>query len=361
MARESRYTAASLFFRARLREWQMRILIPVVVSLATPLLAQEATLKLAPTPLELPARIGPLVANPTPHKYDKPEMGASWQYSGPGSSLTVYLYDAGIRDLQDGADTIPACLEFEVAKQGALQAYQNSKLVSQNMVRLLPPEGTPLMREAALEMVREGHPVVSYVWITTVAHQFIKLRFTMDQQLRDELPEARRSILEAFGNAIKPHLVAVKPDAEKSGTSIGLDLDSLMGDELGAAGFMYPMLLTAMIEQTPDAAPVCGGEVVPPFETELGLYRSLFIDDEDGRNTKLGRQLAKADEAGFLDELVWMEMHRDAWGDTPPQGQATEDYRAWKKKNLKRFKAPGFGTVTIDHPRPLPMEAETPP
>lgn len=340
----------------------MRILVLMVMSLATPLLAQETTLQLAPSPVELPTRIGPLVANPTPHKYDKPEMGASWQYSGSGASLTVYVYDAGIADLPDGADTVPACIEFEVAKQGAMQAYKDSKLVSENMVRLLPPEGAPLMREAALEMIREGHPVVSFVWVTTVARQFIKLRFTMDQRMREELPEARRSILAAVGNAIKPHLAPVKPDVEKGGKSIGINLSSLMGDdELGAAGLMYSVFLTTLAEERPEVAPVCGGEVVPPFDTELNLYRNLFVDDEEGRKSKLGKQLVKASEAGFLDELVWVELHRDAWGDTPPQGQTLDDYQAWKKKNLKRFKPPALGTVTIDHPRPLPLEAETAP
>jgi hypothetical protein len=339
----------------------MRILIVMTMALAMPALAQETLLRLAPTPVELPMRIGPLFANPTPHQYDKPELGASWQFSGPGVSLTVYVYDAGATGLEDGADTIPACIEFEVAKQGALQAYADSKLVSQNMIRMLPPEDTPLMREAVLEMVREGQPVVSYVWVTTVARQFVKLRFTMDQRLREELPEARRSILAVVGNAIKPHLAAVKPGAPESGVSIDLNPNSLEGDDLGAAGLMYSVFLTTLAAKFPEMAPVCGGEVVPPFETELELYRSLFVDDEAGRKSRLGKQLAKANEAGFLDELIWAELHRDAWGDTPPEGQKPDAYQAWKKKNLKRFKPPVFGTVTLDRPRTLPMEPDRAP
>lgn len=328
--------------------------------LTCPVLAQEGTVKLLPTPVELPPRIGPLVANPTPHKYDAPGMGMSWQYSGQGASLTVYVYDAGAADLQDGAETIPACMEFEVAKQGVLQAYQQSKLVSQNMVRLLPPDSAPLVREAALEMVREGLPVVSYVWITAVSKQFIKLRFSMDKRMQDELPEARRSILAALGNAIKPHLAPAKAETDKKGTSIGLNMD-VLDEDSGGAGFMYPILLIALIDDAPESGPVCGGEVVPPFETELSLFKSLFVEDEDGRKSKLGKQLVKANEAGFLDELVWVEVHRPAWGDSPPASLTLDDYQAWKKKNLKRFKPPAFGSVTVDHPRPLPLEAGTSP
>lgn len=318
-------------------------------------LAQAPGVKLTPSPLEIPARIGPLEITGEPHQYDQPGMGTSWQYGMPGASFTVYVYDAEQKGLADGADTIPACVEFEVAKQGVAQSYQQVKLVSQHLVKLLPPEETPLMREAVYELLREGHPVVSYVWVTTVAGQFIKLRFTLDARLRDEAIDARRAILETFGSAIKPHLAAVDPDAKKPGTSIGLNMGSL-DDDVGAAGIMYTMLLSAVAEKDPEAMPLCGGELVPSFDTELGLYRAVFLDDAQGQEAQIGRQLRKAEEAGFLEELIWKELHRDSWGDKPPDGLALEAYSAWKKKNLKKFRPPSLGTVTFEYPRPLPLE-----
>lgn len=318
-------------------------------------LAQEPLVKLAPSPLEVPARIGPLKITGDAHKYDQPGMGVSYQYSMPGASLTVYVYDAGEQGLKDGADTIPACIEFEVAKQGVMQSYKEVKLVSQFMVKLLPPEEAPLMREAVYEMKREGDPVVSYVWVTTVAQQFIKLRFTLDQRLRDEAVDARRAILLAFGTAIKPHLAAIDPDAKKPGASIGFNLGSL-DDDMGPIGLMYTVFLSSLAEKDPDSLPLCGGELVPSFETELGLYRALFVDEGDGQKTKVGKQLRKADEAGFLDELIWTEMHRENWGDTPPEGLTLTEYNAWKKKNLKNFRPPSFGSVSYEYPRPLPPE-----
>jgi hypothetical protein len=317
-------------------------------------LAQEATLQLLPTPLELPARIGPLVVNPTPHKYDPPGMGMSWQYGMPGANLTVYVYDAQVADIEDGADTIPVCIEYEVAKQGVTQAYKDSKLLSQHLVKLLPPEESPLIREAVYEIVRDGEFATSYVWVTAVSGQFIKLRFSVDQRLREELPDARRAILSALGNAIKPHLAPMDPQAKKPGTSIGVNIDSL-NDDLGAAGFMYTMLLSSLAKDAPENLPVCGGPVVPTYQTELGLYRTLFVDSDD-RKTRVGKQVVKAEQAGFLEELVWMELHRPSWGDTPPDGLALAEYSAWKKKNLKNFRPPAFGTVNVNYPRPLPLE-----
>lgn len=333
----------------------MRTTILLGLFLSGVALAQEPTVRLTPTPVEIPTRIGPLQLSGEPHKYDQPGMGVSWQYGMPGASLTVYVYDAEQKDLADGADTIPACIEFEVAKQGVAQSYQQVKLVSQHMVKLVPPEEVPLMREAVYEMMREGHPVVSYVWVTTVAGQFLKLRFTLDERLRDEAIDARRAILATFGSAIKPHLAAVDANAKKPGTSIGFNLGSL-ADDVGAAGIMYAVLLSAVAEKDPDAIPLCGGELVPSFETELGLYRALFVDEGDGQKTKVGRQLKKADEAGFLDELIWTETHRESWGDKPPEGLTLDAYSKWKKKNLRNFRPPSFGSVSFEYPRPLPPE-----
>jgi hypothetical protein len=332
----------------------MKRMVFLAMFLATAALAQEPVIKLEPTPLVLPARLGPLLANPQPHRYDKPGMGASWQYRMSGAILTVYVYDAEEKNLQDGADTPPVCVEFEVAKQGALQTYANSKLVSQHLVKLLPPEEAPAMREAVLEMDREGQRVTSYVWISAVAGQFIKLRFTIDQRLQDEVQDARRAILSALGTAIQPHLKPVAADAGKPGATIGITL-SMLDEDVGASGLMYSVMLTALAEENPDLAPLCGGEIVPSFDTELSLYRGVFLGELD---SPLARQIDKADKAGFLEELVWTEVHRESWGETPPAGLMLDEYRVWKKKNLKRFKPPAFGTVTIDHPRPLPPEPE---
>jgi hypothetical protein len=316
--------------------------------------AQEATLKLVPSPLVLPLRIGPLVGKPEGRKYEQAALGTSYMYGASGTVLSVYIYDADQKDLADGPDTIPVCHEYEFAKQGVAQAYPGAKAVSERMVRLLPPAEAPLMREAVYEYTHQGKNLVSYVWITAVAKQFIKLRFSVDASLRDEIPDARRAVLAAFGVAIKPHLAPVDPAATKPGATIGLN--SAMMEENGASALLYTMFLNAVADDQPELAPVCGGEFVPPFETEVSLFRSLFTGDEPTDDSRFGKLMAKAEAGGFLEELIWVEMHRESWGTTPPDGLTLAEYQAWKKKNLKRFKAPTFGTVTIDHPRALPLE-----
>jgi len=323
----------------------------------------EATLQLLPSPITLPTRIGPMRYTGSPHKYDDPRLGVSYQYGGDGLSLTVYVYTAGDTDLADGADTIPACREFEIAKAGVIQTYQKPQLKAEQMVRLIPPDDLPQMREAHYEYEREGNPTISFIWITTAAKHFVKLRLSMNPRLREELPEARRAVLAVIGEAIKPHLAPVDPKAATPGNSLGFNLGGLSGgstDEAMQAGIWYVMLLSAVADGSPAQTPVCGGEFVPSLETEASVYRGMFEEDQDLAKTRLGKTFLQIDSAGFLEEYLWVDRHREAWGLKPPDGLTLSEYETWKKKNLKRFKAPDFGNLNIDHPRPLPLEPLAP-
>ena len=131
-------------------------------------------------------------------------LGSSYQYLGRGLSLTIYVYDAGVEAIPDGADNIPVCDQFEDAKNGVTKAgYRDMALKSEQMVRLAPPGDVLLAREAVFEFVRQERKTISYVWVTAAAKNFIKLRFSLDAELRDEVPEARRALLDALGEAVQ--------------------------------------------------------------------------------------------------------------------------------------------------------------
>ena len=339
----------------------MKTMVSMVLALAVAAGAgaAEESVQLLPSPLVLPKRIGPMVLVGEPHKYDDPRLGVSYQYGGKGLSLTVYVYDAGETELPDGADTILSCREFEVAKQGVQQSYQKAELKSEYLAKLNPPDLFPQAREALFEYERDAQPTISFIWVTTVAKHFVKLRMSLASHLRDEVPDARRAVLSMLGEAIKPHLLPVDPKAEPPGTAMNVNVTGGSQDDV-SSGLMYLVLLTAVADKTPELTPVCGGEIIPGYETELDLYRGIITINEEGATTKSSKLLAKADKAGFLDELVWVEVHRESWGTVPPEGLKLPEYAAWRKKNLKRFKAPNFGNVTVQHPRPLPPEPPAP-
>jgi hypothetical protein len=303
----------------------------------------------------MPRRLGPLFHDGKPHAFPEPALGVAYQYSADGLSLTIYVYDAGIKDIADGANTVATCEQFEEAKQGVIQArYPKTVLTTEQLVRLAPPDEQPQAREAVFEFEIEKRPAYSYVWVTGVAKHFIKLRFSVAADLRDEVPEARRAILTALGDAVKPHLAPAAP-VRKDETSIAIN--SLAGSEDDmAAGMMYLMFLSAAAEEAPQIAPPCGGFLVPTYETELSLFRALLEMEADA-NTAFGKNLAKIEQAGFLEEFIWTDRHLEPWGEQSPEGLTLSDYRQWRKKNLKKFKVPDFGRVSVDKVRPLPVEA----
>jgi len=322
--------------------------------------AADDTVRLLPTPLELPRRIGPLAFDGAPHKFEQPALGYAYQYLGRSLSLTIYVYDLGVADIPDGGDTNVTCEQFEQAKYDVTRAgYANTVLKSEQLVRLAPPDDALLAREALFEFEREGHPTISYLWLTGVAKNFVKLRFSLDSNLRDETAEARRAVLTALGEAIKPHLQKVVEPEEKSVAATAINLSGGKGDEM-ATSLMYLLLLSGLVDKSPAEGPLCGGEFEPPFDAELTVYKTLVSSEGLSGDSRLGKKLASAAEAGFLEELIWSERHRKSWGDSPPEGLDLAGYGPWKKKNLKRLRMPSFGSVVVGHPRPMPIETAVP-
>lgn len=326
-----------------------------ILCLASVASAQD-TVKLLPSSLELPARLGPLHFDGKPHMYEPAALGSSYQYNGGGVSLTIYVYDAGVTNIPDGGDTVANCYLFEQTKREIGAAgYATVRLVSEQLVRLSPPDDTPLAREAVFEFVRDGQPTLSYLWMTGAARHFLKIRFSMDPSQRDEAEVARRFLLTELGEAVKPHLAPVDPDAKNP--EVSLNVFAGGGTEEMAAGIMYLALLDTQFKAAPESKPLCGGELIPPYETELSVFKALLALNLERTAGTLGKQLAEVSKAGFLDEFVWLELHRESWGDAAPGGLALKEYQAWRKKNLKRFKRPQLGSLVINRPRPMRIEA----
>ncbi|HEX5161841.1 MAG TPA: hypothetical protein VFV88_08965 [Steroidobacteraceae bacterium] len=314
---------------------------------------------LAPSTLELPVKIGPLHYSGEPHRYEPAAAGVSYAFAGRGLLLTVYVYDGGLQDLPDGGDTVEACEQVEMAKEGVKEAkYPNTVLTREQFVRLTPSEAFPLAHEVRYELEREGRPSISYIWVTAAAKHFIKLRFSFDKELKDEEVDARRGILDAVGDAVRPWLAVVQPEPEKDpGTTINVAMGS-EGDV--TATMLYTTMLSSVLEQSPELAPPCGGTVVPSFETEVGVLRGVLQMAAAGVDSSFTKRLARIEKAGFLEEFVWSDMHREEWGAWEPSDLASADYLKWKKKHLKNFRVPNLGSVTVSHPRKWPVEGAEP-
>jgi hypothetical protein len=319
--------------------------------------ADDSRLRLAPTSLEIPRQIGPLAYRGEPDTFGDAALGTGYRFNAPGMALTFYAYDAGLADIPDGAESVPVCEEFEHAKSDVAKAgYGHTLHKGDQLVRLSPPREQPLAREAAFEFEIENHPALSFLWFTGIERSFIKVRFTADAQLRDDVPELRREVLDALGNAIGPRPAPAKAAADENSIDVAFGDAGDAGEDEMTAGLLYAGFLGAIAEKSPQEGPVCGGEFVPDFATEMAVYQGLIsMRDPKDRNRLLDR-LAAIDGAGFLDEYLWMDAHREEWGTTPPEGLEVGAYQGWRKKNLKKFKRPRFARVVVNHPRPLALE-----
>lgn len=324
--------------------------------LALPAAASDDFITLEPSPLKFPRRLGPLELAGEPHRFEPAAMGVGYKFSGNGMELTIYVYDAGLRDIPDSGESTQACGQADEAKSGIRQRDdRNVRLVSEQLARLGPGEW-PRAREASFELEVDGTGILSYAWVTAAARHFIKLRFSLNAQLRDEASDARRAILDSLGTSMAPHLGPRTGEVEKPGVSMALNIDS---KDLESS-MLYLSMLSAIADKAPELMPICGGELVPDYATELAAFQGLAAM-QGVSGDGFGKQTAAAEAAGFLDELVWVDLHREAWGSDPPAGLDTHGYAQWRKKNLKRFRRPELGSVIFNAPRPLPEEpAESP-
>ena len=325
-----------------------------------PLAVAAQTVTLLPSPLELPARIGPLGHDGAPHHFPDKRLGSAYQYEGNGQTLTVYVYDLGLDNIPDGSDSLETCSQFEEAKAGVLQAnYAGTVLKSEQRVRLSPPAELPLAREAVFEFSLDGRPAHSYVWITGAANRFMKLRFTADASLGSELAATRRAILTAFGKSVERFRQEAAPASTeapgKDGTRMLINSTDVSESDM-TAGMIYLATLSALAEKNPESIPPCGGRLVPTYEMELAAFQSMLVMQAASPDSTAGKKLAAIEKAGFLGEFVWTERHRDAWGDQPPDDLKLSSYKKWRKKNLKNFHITDIGAVEFTTMRPLPIE-----
>jgi hypothetical protein len=284
--------------------------------------AADNTVKLAPTAIEFPRVVGPLSMVGDTYVYPEPGSGAYQKFQGDGWLLFIYTYDANTKDLPDGAESAPACVQFEYAKKGFLESdsYQNGVLKRESLVSLMPPAPLPQVREAVIEADMNGKHALVYVWLTTAGKQLLKLQLMTKESNRDRVPEVRRLVLSALGTAIAPHLAPVDPNTKPPVNAININGLDAADDEM-QFGFIYLGTLSAIIDKQPERGPVCGGVYEPRFEEDLAAYQmAVNVSAGSSLRSSALEGIFAAEKAGFLDELVWTHLKRESWGEVPPEG-----------------------------------------
>ena len=192
------------------------------------------------------------------------------------------------------------------------------------------------------EYEREAHPTISFVWITAAANHFVKLRLSMDPRLRDEVLDARRAVLAVVGEAIKPHLTPVDPDAKRPGSSLGINLERWRGRRDPGGNPVPGVAQHTGRASHPSSRRFAAAKWFPTWKPRLGVYRGVFGLDEELAASRLGKTIATIDKAGFLEEFLWTERHREAWGANPPREPEASRVRGMAEEKTQAIQAPGL-------------------
>ena len=229
-------------------------------------------IKLLPGPFEFPVEFAAMKYKGEPTRFDDPRLGTGYIFNSDHVLFMAYVFDNGIKDIADGADTIVACKAFEDGKVEVERGpYSEPKLVYEQLVRLASADDTMMAREAKYEVQFKGKTTNAYLFVTTAAGQILKLRLLASGGHDEELETARREALRLLGTAIKPYLSAQKPEPTKSATSITFYDGGSAKDMQSATSYTFS--LSAVADKFPEHAPVCGGDFVPTLDEEVATYR----------------------------------------------------------------------------------------
>jgi hypothetical protein len=318
----------------------------------------DNTVRLSPSQLRLPQAIGPLRYSGQ-NRFNDRRLGRSYGYNTAGISLSLYVYDYGVRGVPDGADSVPLCEQFETAKREIEQGgnYENVTLMSESSRLLADGGNAHVAREALYRFERRGIRAVSALWLTAVDGFFIKLRLSLRWEVADELDEARTHILAALQEAIesrkrKPR--ETPPPVEEASIELGADVDT----DTAAPWFEYAAHLVTTSRSRAEIRPACGGPLIPDFAAELDARRAALAAYRARvaahRSSRYFDELSRVEEAGFLPEYVWHFL-RDEQRDLQPPGELRMgDFAAYLQRELPDHVVQSGARVRINTVRILP-------
>lgn len=317
----------------------------------------DNTVKLSPSLFKLPQNIGPLRYQGE-NRYSDRRMGRSFGYSASGISLNIFVYDYGLRDLDDGPDSVEACEQYESAKNEIERGGNYEHVVLRRETGRRLGAGSELTaREAVYQFERNGLSAVSVLWLTVADGFFIKLRLSMRAEIDDELDDARDQILGSIGEALQarprrsasPRAAAAEPNIELGAGGDAADSPLWLA---------YAVVINEFAQSHPEAAPPCGGFVEPSFVAEVearhAALREYRARSASARHSAYFDALDRVDAAGFLDEYVWTLLHSKSWGAQPPHELAIGAFEEFRARELPRHVAQSGARVRIRAVRLLP-------
>jgi hypothetical protein len=320
----------------------------------------DNTVHLLPSKFRLLQNIGPMRYTGENHYSDR-RLGRSFGFGTSGVSLTIYVYDYGLRDVPDGPDSVAACEQYEKAKLEIESGgnYQNVTLRREVTRPLGDTAQAPLAREALYQLDRNGIHALSALWLTAADGYFVKLRLSMRQEAADEFDEASASVLAAMAGSLAARPSHPPPPEPVREPSIDIDTSSDPGD--APLWLAYALELARQAQESPAILPPCGGLLQPDYAAERAARRAALQEyrrrDAGGRTSEYFETLARVDAAGFLDEYIWTFLRNPARDTTAPTALALDDFEKFRTRELASHGVQTGAHVRVNSVRPLPLAA----
>jgi hypothetical protein len=318
--------------------------------------------RLAPSQLKLPQNIGPLRFNGE-SRYSDRRLGRSFGYNASGISLSIYVYDFGLRDIADGPDSVDLCEQYESAK-GEIESggnYQNVVFRGEWRRPLAPGDDSPRAREALYEFDRNGVRALSVLWFTAVDGHFLKLRLSLRSEVADELDEARTQILSAIAEAIESRRKPAPRRATPPVQEASIDVDTIHDRDTAALWFTYALELVKYSREHPQTRPACGGKLAAGHAAELSARRAALAEyrgrEAGARGDNYFDELLRIDDAGLLDEYTWHYLRNARIDSAPPAELDLAAFEIYRARELATHVVQSGARVRINTVRELPFAA----
>src|SRR5690348_16168704 len=235
----------------------------------------DNTLRLLPSKFRLVQNIGPLRYTGE-NRYSDRRLGRSFGFGTSGISLTIYVYDYGLKDLPDGPDSVAACEQYEKAKSEIETGgnYQNVTLRREVTRPLGDTAQAPLAREALYELDRNGIHALSALWLTAADGYFVKLRLSMRQEVAGAFDGASASVLVAMAGSLAAR--PSHPPPPEPVREPGIDIDTSSDPGYAPLWLAYAMELARQAQESPAILPPCGGILQPDYAAERAARRAAL-------------------------------------------------------------------------------------
>ena len=161
------------------------------------------------TGLEFPDTIaGMMKGNVTDFEKKHPGLGVSIGYNGPGITVTIYLYNLGLKSISNDVAAPIQQKHFNEAVQEVYWAgkkgyYRSLKELGKGTTFLGSNHVGPKALFASFNYIQNGIERLSKLYLTGYENHFLKIRFTYNKVVRTQAEETQTRFLGEIGKMLE--------------------------------------------------------------------------------------------------------------------------------------------------------------